>query len=93
VLHPDGAVANKLTALYGRAADRDYVDVDAVLPSGRYSSAELLRLARGADPEFDQSMFIQALPAVNRVPDQAFDLHGLTPAQVRCASLCSTGLA
>jgi Nucleotidyl transferase AbiEii toxin, Type IV TA system len=30
VLHQDDAVANKLAALYGRAADRDYVDVDAV---------------------------------------------------------------
>lgn len=49
VLHPDDAVANKLAALYGRAADRDYVDVDAVLRSGRYSSADLLRLARDAD--------------------------------------------
>ncbi|MGH3796123.1 MAG: hypothetical protein ACRDSP_14670 [Pseudonocardiaceae bacterium] len=47
VLHPDDAVANKLAALYGRAADRDYVDVDAVLRSGRYSSADLLHLAHG----------------------------------------------
>lgn len=58
VLHPDDAVANKLAALYGRAADRDYVDVDAVLRSGRYSSADLLRLAREADPGFDQAMFV-----------------------------------
>jgi hypothetical protein len=82
VLHPDDAVANKLAALYGRAADRDYVDVDAVLRSGRYSSADLLRLAREADPGFDQAMFVQALLAADRVPDQAFELHGLTPAQV-----------
>jgi hypothetical protein len=33
VLHSDDAVANKLAAFYGRAADRDYVD--AVLRSGR----------------------------------------------------------
>lgn len=61
VLHQDDAVANKLAALYGRAADRDYVDVDvdAVLRSGRYSSADLLRLAREADPGFDQAMFVR----------------------------------
>lgn len=84
VLHPDDAVANKLAALYGRAADRDYVDVDvdAVLRSGRYSSTELLHLAREADPGFDQAMFVQALLAADRVPDQAFERHGLTPAQV-----------
>ena len=56
VLHPDDAVANKLAALYGRAADRDYVDVDAVLRSGRYSSADLLHLAREADPGFEQAI-------------------------------------
>jgi hypothetical protein len=82
VLHPDDAVANKLAALYGRAADRDYVDIDAVLRSGRYSSADLLRLAREADPGFDQVIFVQALLAADRVPDQAFELHGLTPAEV-----------
>lgn len=82
VLHPDDAVANKLAALYGRAADRDYVDVEAVLRSGRYGSDELLRLIRDADPGFDQGMFVQALLAVDRVPDEAFHRHGLTSQQV-----------
>jgi len=82
VLHPDDAVANKLAALYGRAADRDYVDVDAVLRSGRYRGVDLLHLVREADPGFDQAMFVQALLAADRVPDQAFERHGLTPAQV-----------
>jgi hypothetical protein len=35
VLHPDDAVANKLTALFGRTAPRDYVDVHAALISDR----------------------------------------------------------
>lgn len=76
VLHPDDAVANKLAALYGRAADRDYVDVDAVLRSKRYNSTDLLRLARETDPGFDTAMFAQALLAVDRLPDQAFERHG-----------------
>ena len=37
VLHPDDAVANKVCALFGRAEIRDYVDVAAILASGRYS--------------------------------------------------------
>lgn len=78
VLYPDDAVANKLAALYGRAADRDYVDIDAVMRSGRYSGADLLRLAREADPGFDMAMFAQALLAVDRIPDEAFKCHGLT---------------
>jgi len=37
VLHADDAVANKVCALFGRAEVRDYVDVAAILASGRYS--------------------------------------------------------
>jgi hypothetical protein len=39
VRHADDAVANKVCALFGRAEVRDYVDVDAILASGRYTSA------------------------------------------------------
>lgn len=49
VLHADDAVANKVCALFGRAEVRDYVDVDAILSSGRYTDEELLRLAEGPD--------------------------------------------
>ena len=50
VLHPDDAVANKICALFARAQARDYIDVDAVLRSGRYTSGELLTLAESHDP-------------------------------------------
>ena len=42
VLHADDAVANKVCALFGRAEVRDYVDVDAILASGRYTEDQLL---------------------------------------------------
>jgi hypothetical protein len=35
-------VANKVCALFGRAEVRDYVDVDAILTSGRHTENELL---------------------------------------------------
>jgi hypothetical protein len=78
VLHSDDAVANKLAALYGRAEVRDYVDVGAVLRSGRYRRDELLRLAVDVDPGLDVAMFAQALRAVDRLPDSAFEAHGLS---------------
>lgn len=65
VLHPDDAVANKVTTLFGRAAPRDYLDVHAALVSGR-----LLELAAEHDGGFDQSYFAQALEAVDRRPDR-----------------------
>jgi Nucleotidyl transferase AbiEii toxin, Type IV TA system len=42
VLDADDAVANKVCALFGRAEVRDYIDVDAILASGRYTKDELL---------------------------------------------------
>lgn len=67
VLHADDAVANKVCALFGRAEVRDYVDVDAVLSSGRYTEEELLRLAADHDPGFDRLLFAEALAAIDRL--------------------------
>ena len=50
VLHADDAFANKVCALFGRAEIRDYVDVAAILASGRYSDDDLIRLAAAHDP-------------------------------------------
>lgn len=81
VLHPDDAVANKICALFGRAEVRDYVDVDAIVSNGRYGEEELLSLAEAHDPGFDRQWFAEALTAVDRLPDDRFQLYDLTPAQ------------
>jgi hypothetical protein len=49
VLHADDAVANKMAALYGRALARDFLDIDAILASGRYTRERLLELASSTD--------------------------------------------
>jgi hypothetical protein len=79
VLHVDDAVANKVCALFGRAEVRDYIDVDAVLASGRYAEDELLDLAADHDPGFDQSWFAEALAAIDRLPDSLFRPYGMSP--------------
>jgi hypothetical protein len=61
VLHPDDAVANKMRALYERAHACDFVDIDAVLRSGRYDRSALLRLAERSDITFDRRGFADAL--------------------------------
>jgi len=78
VLHPDDAVANKVCALYARAQARDYIDVDAVLRSARYTSDQLLALAESHDPGFDKAMFVIALRAIRRLPPAEFTPYGLT---------------
>jgi uncharacterized DUF497 family protein len=62
VLHSDDAVANKVCALFGRALPRDFLDVDAVVMSGRYTHEQMLQLAAEADHGFDQHGvdFVQA---------------------------------
>jgi predicted nucleotidyltransferase component of viral defense system len=82
VLHADDAVANKVTALFGRGEVRDYIDVAAVLRSDRYSRDDLIRLASNADAGFDVAMFAEALRAIQRLPDRAFAVHNLDPAQI-----------
>lgn len=72
-----------MAALYGRAEVRDFVDVDAVLRSGRYNTDDLTRLATNADPGFDRAMFAIALSALGRIPDQALAYHGLGDEEIR----------
>lgn len=82
VLHPADAAANKLCALFGRAAVRDYIDVHGVLIDGRYSGPELLAMAAEHDPGFDPMMFAEALRAVQRLPASAFEPYELTSEQM-----------
>lgn len=81
VLHADDAVANKACALFGRAEVRDYVDVDAILQSGRYTVARLVELAMEHDPGFDPEHFAEALSAIRRLPSSAFDHYGFSRVQ------------
>jgi hypothetical protein len=78
VLHPDDAVANKMAALYGRALPRDFLDIDAVLQSGRYTRDDLLRLAESADAGFDRHMFAEVLGALTQITDAALRPYGTT---------------
>ena len=79
VLHADDAVANKVCALFGRAEVRDYIDVDAILTSGRYTEDQLLGLAADHDPGFDHARFAEALAAIDRLPDSLFRPYGMSP--------------
>jgi len=67
----EDAVGNKLSALYGRAYARDFLDVDSIRASGKFTDAELIRSAIERDPGFEVPMFITQLELVHRVlPEQ-----------------------
>ncbi|MFV2022579.1 nucleotidyl transferase AbiEii/AbiGii toxin family protein [Micromonospora sp. LOL_023] len=78
VLHPDDAVANKMSALYGRALARDFIDIDATLQSGRYTQETLLTLAQRADRGFDRRIFADALGQADQLDPDDFTQYGLT---------------
>jgi hypothetical protein len=82
VLHPDDAVANKMIALYGRAAARDFLDVDVAIESGLYVRERLLELAEAADSGFDRIRFAEALGVLADITDTDFDMYGLSTGQL-----------
>jgi predicted nucleotidyltransferase component of viral defense system len=82
VLHPDDAVANKMCALFGRAEARDFLDVDAVIQSSRYTRQRLLSLAAAADRGFNMEAFTDALGALQQITDADFDFYGTSSAEL-----------
>lgn len=82
VLHPDDAVANKMSALYGRAFARDFIDIDAALQSGRYTREAVLRLAERADRGFDRRIFADALGQASVLDADDYAEYGITGQQL-----------
>lgn len=77
VLSVDDAVASKTNAVYTRLEVRDFIDLDAIRSSGRYTDDELLRLVADRDDGFDRKIFAQQLQQVNRIRDDRFAEYGI----------------
>ncbi|GAA4227861.1 hypothetical protein GCM10022254_16590 [Actinomadura meridiana] len=82
VLHPDDAVAGKMDALFNRWAPRDFLDIDAILASGRYSHDRLLAVVAEHNPGFDIALFAESLSYLHRIPDRDFTAYGVPSAQI-----------
>ena len=82
VLHPDDAVAGKMDALFNRWAPRDFLDIDAILASGRYDHDRLLAVAAEHNPGFDTGLFAESLSYLRRIPDRDFTAYGVSAAQI-----------
>jgi Nucleotidyl transferase AbiEii toxin, Type IV TA system len=76
VLHPDEVAADKVLALFGRAAARDLVDVAAL--TNRYPLQQLCALAEEKDAGFDPRVLADAMNAATRHPNEAFAELGLS---------------
>lgn len=82
VLALTDAVANKVGALYSRAAARDFLDVDAIRQSGRFTDAELLQLASEHDPGFDLLMFADQLGQVSGLRASLLAEYGVSAVEL-----------
>jgi hypothetical protein len=80
VLHLEEIAADKMLALFGRAAARDFVDVAALLR--KFPAERLLDLAAEKDPGFDRRYFAAALRSITRLEDDDFTALGLSIADV-----------
>lgn len=78
VLHPHDAVAGKMDALYNRWAARDFLDIDAILASGRYTRDRLLEIAGEHNPGFDPMMFAESLSYLREMPFREFVPYGVS---------------
>jgi hypothetical protein len=80
VLHRDDVAAGKMSALFSRAAARDYIDVASLLAGGHYTRDALLELAAERDGGFDRAVFAQMLAGINRYKDADFLRYGINAA-------------
>lgn len=83
VLNMDDAVGSKVSALYSRQYPRDYLDVDAIRQSGRYTDESLLAVAESQDPGFDREYFSQILTGVKALDPDEVEPYGVEESQLR----------
>ncbi|WP_194947921.1 nucleotidyl transferase AbiEii/AbiGii toxin family protein [Actinomyces trachealis] len=74
VLALEDAVGNKVAALFSRGEVRDYLDVDAIRCSGRYTDAQLYELGVRADAGFTLDYFALRLDQAQQLtPEHVAD--------------------
>ncbi|MBI3392802.1 MAG: nucleotidyl transferase AbiEii/AbiGii toxin family protein [Nitrospirae bacterium] len=61
--------AGKLLALYGRAEERDFIDIYLLARDGRLSLEEMIDLARKKDPGLDEYYLAVAFEQSEKLPD------------------------
>ena len=81
VLDLEDAIANKISALYGRGAARDFLDVDAIRSFERYADEQLLQLSEDRDAGFDRALFAHQLQQAARIEWEEVTAYGVSAQQ------------
>ena len=61
--------AGKLLALYGRAEERDFIDIYCIVKSGKMSLETLVELAKKKDPGLDEYYLAISFEQSEKIPD------------------------
>lgn len=84
VLSLNDAVASKVGALYSRGEARDYLDVDAIRGSGRFTDEQLVSALADRDPGFEIRIFADQLAtAADRVQPAQVAQYGVSTQQLK----------
>lgn len=87
VIALDDSVGGKVSTAFSRGLPRDFLDLDSIRQSARYTDAELLRLAAHFDAGFDPAWLAKGIDhMVAAYPGARFSLYGVSGddlAQVR----------
>ncbi|HET6551619.1 MAG TPA: nucleotidyl transferase AbiEii/AbiGii toxin family protein [Solirubrobacter sp.] len=82
VLSLADAVGNKVAAVYSRGEARDYLDVDAIRASGRFTDQQLVAAVAQRDSGFDQAVFAQQLEAARRLEPVQVARYRVSPQEL-----------
>ncbi len=82
VLSVADAVGSKVGALYSRGEVRDYLDVDAIRASGRFSDDQLVTAVAERDAGFEVDMFVWRLNGAIRISTDDVERYGVNAEQL-----------
>jgi hypothetical protein len=72
-----------MEALFTRAEARDFIDIDAMVTSGRFSRNERQELAASRDAGFNLEVLADMLAVIDIYPDVEFFGYGLRADQIK----------
>lgn len=78
VLSMEDAVGSKVSALYGRGYPRDFLDVDSIRQSGRFTDEQLVAAAQTQDPGLEQHQLGKIIQGIDRMHAEEVASYGVS---------------
>jgi hypothetical protein len=77
VLDIEDVITGKVRAFWDCRAARDYIDIDTILQTGRWTPSDLLTSLRRVRPEASAEIFAEALRAVDAIDNNEYEEYHL----------------